>query len=220
MKSFIATSLALATGALSTSSTCPFNYPVELNSTESNNGLVFTIASTNPITNNRVLQLRVNPNLDSGFFVGLDAASPVLLANFQSAGFKSQARGVTNQLYDLGPTGYLNLRDEINSTQRYTVGFANATQWPGEVERAWYLIGGATDGTYGLYHDEPIGVVNGFVLCTADHDLDPGPWYQLFYYTYNQTPAEFPKCEFIGVRTTVAATISNGDCNIGGFVGS
>ncbi|KAI0856898.1 hypothetical protein F4860DRAFT_491606 [Xylaria cubensis] len=207
----------LATDALAQSSTCPFNYPAELNSTQSHNGLVFTLASNNPVTNNRALQLRVNPFLEGGFFVGVDASSPVLLANFEDAAFKSAARNEFNQLYDLGPTGYLNLRDEINGTSRYTVGFANASTWPGEVEKEWYLAGGSEDGTYAVYHQEPLETVNGFVLCQADHDLDPGPWYQLFYYTYAQTPADFPECEFVGVRTTVGATIYNGACSIGGF---
>ncbi|KAI0550425.1 hypothetical protein F4679DRAFT_211292 [Xylaria curta] len=208
----------LATGALAQSSTCPFNYPAELNTTQSHNGLVLTLASNNPATNNRALQLRVNPFLEGGFFVGVDASSPVLLANFEDAAFKSEARNEFNQLYDLGPTGYLNLRDEINGTSRYTVGFANATTWPGEVEREWYLAGGSEDGTYSVYHQEPLNTVHGFVLCQADHDLDPGPWYQLFYYTYAQTPADLPECEFVGVRTTVGATIYNGECSIGGFV--
>ncbi|KAI0804883.1 hypothetical protein GGR55DRAFT_304364 [Xylaria sp. FL0064] len=220
MKSSIQiTSLALlATGALAAQSICPYNYPIELNTTESNNGLIYTIASTNPATNNRGLQLRPNPNLEGGFFVGLDTTSPVLLSNFANASVKSQARSLENQLYDLGPTAYLNLRDEINSTSRYTVGFANASTWPGQVESEWYLSGGASDGTYDLYHQEGLNIVHGFVLCTADHDLEPGPWYQLFYYTYQQTPADFPECEFVGVRTTVAPTIYNGECDIGGFV--
>ncbi|KAI1124152.1 hypothetical protein F5Y10DRAFT_250252 [Nemania abortiva] len=193
MKSLILPSLALlaASTASAQSSTCPFNYPVNLNTTESSNGLVFTLASTNSVTNNRALQLRTNPNLNTGFFVGLDATSPVLLSNFADGGLKSQARNIYNQLYDLGPTGYLNLRDETNGTDRYTVGFANASVWPGQVDTEWYLSGGAPDGTYDLFHDEPIGIVNGFVLCVADHDLDPGPWYQLFYYTYSQVPADF-----------------------------
>ncbi|KAI8949886.1 hypothetical protein F4801DRAFT_551395 [Xylaria longipes] len=208
----------LATGALAQSSTCPFNYPAELNSTQSHNGLVLTLATNNPATNNRALQLRVNPYLEGGFFVGVDESSPVLLANFANAAAKSQARNEVNQLYDLGATGYLNLRDEVNGTSRYTVGFANASTWPGEVEAEWYLSGGSEDGTYALYHDEPLNTVNGFVLCQADHDLDPGPWYQLFYYTYAQIPADFPECEFVGVRTTVGATIYNGECDIGGIV--
>ncbi|KAI1305530.1 hypothetical protein F5Y03DRAFT_356216 [Xylaria venustula] len=219
MKSAIQLMALLATGsALAAQSICPFNYPVELNSTQSTNGLTFTIASTNPVTANRVLQLRTNPNLDGGFFVGLDASSPVLLSNLANASVLSQARNEVNQLYDLGATGYLNLRDEINGTSRYTVGFANASTWPGEVEREWYLDGGDSDGTYGLYHTEPLEIVNGFVLCQADHDLDPRAWYQLFYYTYSQTPADLPGCEFVGVRTTVAPTIYNGACDIAGFV--
>ncbi|KAI1424833.1 hypothetical protein F5Y12DRAFT_425469 [Xylaria sp. FL1777] len=216
----IASMALLATGVLSAQSICPFNYPVQINSTQSNNGLVFTIASTTSTTNNRGIQLRTNPFLEGGFFAGLDAASPVLLTNFQNSSVKSQARNLENQLYDLGPTAYLNLRDEVNGTKRYTVGFANASTWPGQVESEWYLSGGAPDGTYDLYHDEPLNTVHGFILCEADLDLDPGPWHQLFYYTYAQTPVDFPECEYVGVRTTVAPTIYNGECDIGGFVAS
>lgn len=206
------------TPALSAQSICPSNYPVHLNTTSSANGLIYTIASTNPVTSNRALQLRPNPNLSGGYFTGIDASSPVLLSNFANASVKSLGRNIYNQLYELGPTAYLNQRDEVNGTKRYTVGFANASTWPGEVEAEWYLSGGSSDGTYNLYHEEPLNTVHGFVLCQADHDLDPGPWYQLFYYTYKNTPAEFPECEFVGMRTTVAPTIYNGACDIGGFV--
>ncbi|KAI0535562.1 hypothetical protein GGR58DRAFT_478655 [Xylaria digitata] len=217
MKSFISLAL-LATGALSAQSICPFNYPVFINSTQSHSGLIYTVVSNTAATNNHALQLRTNPNFDGGFYVGLDAISPVLLTNLDNSAIKAQARNEINQLYDLGPTAYLNQRDEVNGTHRYTVGFANATIWPGQVEAEWYLVGGSPDGTYNLYHEEPTEIVNGFILCEADHDLDPGPWYQLFYNTYSQTPVEFPECEYIGVRTTVAPTIYNGECDIGGFV--
>ncbi|KAI1110978.1 hypothetical protein F5Y14DRAFT_427053 [Nemania sp. NC0429] len=222
MKSLTSPSLALlAAGTVfAQSSPCPFNYPATLNATQSHNGLIFTIISGSPVTNNRAIQLRPNPYLEGGFFAGLDATSPVLLSNLADAAVKSQGRDMYNQLYDLGPTAYLNLRDEINGTRRYTVGVVNATTWPGEVDRQWYLIGGAPDGTYGLYHDVPIGVVNGFLLCVADHDLEPGPWYQLFYDMYDYTPTDFPECEYVGVRATVSATINNGECDIGGFVAS
>ncbi|KAI1084635.1 hypothetical protein F5B20DRAFT_522454 [Whalleya microplaca] len=216
-KSLVAVTLALASGALAASSPCPFNYPSALNNTESSNGLIFTIASNNPATNNRAVQLRANPFLEGGFFGGIDASSPVLLGNFKDSGFYSQARNTVNQLYDLGPTGYLNQRDETNGTSRFSFAFANATQWPGQVEQEWTLTGASSTGTYGLYHNEPLGTVNGFLLCEADIDLDNGAWYQLFYQTYSQIPHEFPNCESVGVRTSVAANINNGVCDIGGW---
>ncbi|KAI1506436.1 hypothetical protein F5X99DRAFT_364196 [Biscogniauxia marginata] len=221
MKSYIAATLALASGVLSASSSCPYNYLVELNSTESHNGLVFNVISSNPDTNNRPVQLRPNPLFEEGsYFVGVDNSSAVLLGNFRDGGFYSQARNQVNQLYDLGQTGYLNQRDETDGTVRLTVGFADAADWPGEVEKEWYLQGGSTDGTYSLFHQEPNGIVHGFLLCAADIDLDNGSWYQLFYYTYSQQPHDFPKCEFVGVRTTVAPIINNGACNIGGVTGT
>lgn len=56
------------------------------------------------------------------------------------------------------------------------------------------------------------------MLCEAVVDVDEGGWYQLFYYGYMEEPAEFVGCEFVGVRTTVAATIFNGVCDVGGVV--
>ncbi|KAI0007518.1 hypothetical protein F4779DRAFT_591483 [Xylariaceae sp. FL0662B] len=217
-KSLVATTLALASGVLSASSPCPFNYPATLNNTESSSGLVFTVISNNATINNRAVQLRPNPFLEGGFFGGIDASSPVLLSNFREGGFYSQARDEFNRLYDLGPTGYLNQRDVTDGTTRYSFAFANATQWPGEVEKEWYLSGGSSTGSYYLYHNEPLDIVHGFLLCDSEIDLDHGPWSQLFYQTYSQIPHEFPNCESVGVRTTVAATIYNGACDIGGWV--
>ncbi|KAI1269607.1 hypothetical protein F5Y18DRAFT_104607 [Xylariaceae sp. FL1019] len=221
MKFIIATAWSLATGVLGattagTGSICPFNYPAEVNTTESGNGLIFTIASNNPVTNNRALQLRTNPNSEGLYYVGLDASSPVLLSNFADGAIKSQARNQVNAIEDLGPTGYLNKRTVLNGTTEYIFGFANATTWPGEVDTDWYLSGGPLTGTYNLYHNEGLGVVNGFVLCEADFDTEPGPWYALFYYVYKSVPADLPGCEFVAVRTTVAPFIENGECEIAG----
>ncbi|KAI1327628.1 hypothetical protein F5Y16DRAFT_371268 [Xylariaceae sp. FL0255] len=222
MKSLIATALALSTGVLASSSTCPFNYPAEINTTDSGNGLVWTIASTNPVTNNRAIQLRTNPNIDGAFYVGLDASSSVLLGNLADGAIKSQARDEYNQLYDLGPTGYLSERTEINGTTEYIFGFANATVVGAggttkQVDTNWTMIAPDNTGTYGLYHDEGDGVVNGFILCEADFDTAPGPWYVLLYYVYESEPANLPGCEFVGVRSTVAPDILNGECEIAGY---
>jgi len=213
--------LATAALAVAQTSTCPFNYPAQLNQTASHHGLIFTITSNSPATNNRAIQLRPNPFLPGGFFVGVDNSSAVLLSNLQDGTVLSQARNDVNQLYNLGPTAYLNQRDNTTGTVRYTVGFATSTDFPGvpgpgQLDSAWYLSGGSEDGTSYLYHDEPLETVNGFLLCEADTDLGPGEWKQLFYETYTGTPADFPECENVGVVTTVAATIYNGECNIGG----
>jgi len=216
----------LATTVSAASSPCPFNYPSELNSTESGNGLVFTVISNNPVTDNRAVQLRPNPFFPGAFFAAIDNTSSVLLSNLVDAGLYSEARNEVNQLFDLGPTGYLNERQEVNGTTQYTFGFATpdpsiieSSFFPaGEVEQDWYLLGGESDGTYSIFHQTGDEIANGFMLCEAEIDLDSGSWYQLFYYNYEQTPADFPGCEFVGVRTTVAATISNGECDIGGVV--
>lgn len=210
--------LALASTAAAASSPCPYNYPPVLNSTGSDKGLIFTVVSSNPQTNNRAVQLRPNPFLAGAFFGGVDDKSAVLLGNLVDAGLYAQGRDAYNQVHDLGPTAYLSERREVNGTTQYSFAFANATQWPGAVEQGFRLLGGPSDGAYGLYHEEGVGVANGFMLCEADVDLDNGGWFQLFYYTYAQTSADIPGCESVGVRTTVAASILNGACDIGGVV--
>lgn len=221
---FITTaSLALASIAAAATSTCPFNYPVVVNTTTSRNGLVLTVISNTAATNNRAVQLRPNPFLEGGFFAGVDnsPASGVLLANLREGGIYSQARNQVNQLYDLGPTGYLNQRDVSGNTTRWTFAFADPTVWPGEVERAWQLSAPTSDGTYGLYHEEGVGITNGFILCQSDVDTAHGPWWQLYYVTSSgQSTEEFAGCEYVGLRTTVAARIENGACDIGGFTSS
>ncbi|KAI0132353.1 hypothetical protein BJ170DRAFT_592315 [Xylariales sp. AK1849] len=217
-KAFTGAVLALANICAAVNSPCPFNYPTDLNNTESGNGLVFTAITNNPLTNNRAVQLRPNPFLPGAFFVGIDNSSSVLLGNLRDAGLYSQARSMLNQLYDLGPTAYLNQRDVVGTTTRYTVGFANATQWPGEVDQGWYLLAPSEQGEYGLYHDVAGGVSNGFLLCEADTDVEDGAWYQLFYNEYAGSPTDIDGCEYIGVRTAVGASILNGNCDIGGVV--
>ena len=209
--------LALATSTSAVSSTCPFNYPSTLNTTTSHNGLVFTIISNNPLTNNRAVQLRPNPFFEGGYFTAIDNSSPVLLGNLRNGGLYSQARNIFNQIYDLGPTGYLNLRREVDGTSQWSVGFANATLWPGAVEQEWSLNAPTADGTYSLFHEEPLEVAHGFLLCDAEIDLNNGPWFQLFYQSYTGNPTDFGGCESVGVRTTSGASIYNGECDIGGI---
>lgn len=216
--SVTATSLA-ASG--SNDAPCPFNYPTFLNTTGSGNGLIATVAlSKNPAINNKALQLiTIDKTGTKGVqFVGLkaDDSSPVLLSNLKNGGWYSQARNDENQLYDLGPTGYLNLHDEQNGTQRYTVAFANASSQSTKVDLTWMLEAPNLTGTYGLYHQTPTETANGFIICT-DSEVNGITFTQLFYYTYKSEPYTYPNCQFIGVRATVGPNILNGACNIGGY---
>jgi hypothetical protein len=157
----------------------------------------------------------------TGYDVNLNTQCFTLLYDHCSLLTVKQARNDVNQLYNLGPTAYLNLRDNTTGTARYTIGFATAADYPGvagpsPLDTAWYLSGGSEDGTYYLYHEEPLETVNGFLLCEAETDLGPGKWKQLFYETYQGAPADFQECENVGVTTTVGATIYNGECDIGG----
>ena len=162
------------------------------------------------------MQLRPNIFFEGGYFTAIDDSSPVLLGNLKNGGLYSQARNIFNQLFDLGPTGYLNLRREVDDTSQWSVGFANATLWPGAVEQEWNLSAPTNDGTYSLFHEEPLGVTHGFLLCNADIDLSNGPWFQLFYQTSAGSTTDFEGCESVGVRTSVGASIFNGECDIGG----
>jgi hypothetical protein len=45
--------LAVASTDVTRTSACPYNYPPQLNTTASSHGLIFTITSSNPVTNNR-----------------------------------------------------------------------------------------------------------------------------------------------------------------------
>ena len=210
---------AAAATATPSSAPCPFNYPVSVNNTRSGNGLVFTIASNNTATNNRAVQLHANGTESSTSSFGavdVSSASPVLLANLHGGGLYSQTRERLNQLRDLGPTARLDTHDQANGTTRYSFVFAEA----GNVDKDWILTAGSSTGTYNLYHAEPHGVVNGFLLCEAGGESGEGSWYRLFYYTYTSTLTWFPGCEPVGLRTTVAPIISNGACDIGGYVAS
>lgn len=124
----------------------------------------------------------------------------MLLANLTSGILSSETSGIVGHL------GYLNEEQEfdVGNTTQYLFSFGNTTVYPPATDPDWYLTTLGEDGTYGLYHDEPEGLVNGFVLCEADFDLDDGPWYDLTYVTYSDAPAELDNCEFVGIQTTVA----------------
>ncbi|KAK7752808.1 hypothetical protein SLS62_005150 [Diatrype stigma] len=221
----VALAFAMSATAAARSSSCPFNYPANLNTTESDNGLVFTIASTNAATNNRVVQLRPDPLIPTGSIAVIDPSSPVLLGNLRLGGFWSQARNNINQLYDLGPTGHLNSYDETSAangtTTRFSFAFSGPDEWPGGVDTDWALTAGSSTGTYSPFHAVDIGIVNGFLLCEQsgnDTDTGEGSWYRLFYLQYTGSPADIPGCESVGVRTSVAPSIFNGACDIGGYV--
>ncbi|KAG9248628.1 hypothetical protein BJ878DRAFT_476363 [Calycina marina] len=106
---------------------CHLKHPVELNTTASDNSFIFSIISENRATNNRVLQLRPKIFFDGGYFISNSSSSPVLLGSLHSADLYNLARINLNQLYDLGPDGYLSMRQEITGTSQWTACFANAS---------------------------------------------------------------------------------------------
>lgn len=192
------------TGRQASSAQCPFNCPVNLNTTESQNGLIFTIASNNRLTKNRAIQFRsVTPSYNSNVsspaqVAAIDSTSPVLLGKFWNGALYSENRSDVNQLYDLGPTAALKLVAEDASganVSRWAVEFAQTKT----LDNEFYLLAPTDDGTYGWYHEGPTEHVNGFILCAQDEDS----WYQLFYQSYVQTPPEAPGREYAGVRVSL-----------------
>lgn len=202
----LAGSTSSLTARQTSSSTCPFNYPSQLNTTKSHNGLIFTIASNNPQTKNRAVQLRTvassygSSDAPLCQVAAIDCSSPVLLGQFVHGSVRSENRSDFNQLYDLGPTAGLRLVTEDASAGD------NFSRWALEFSQhdtpddQFYLLGPTDDGTYGWYHREPLDFADGFTLC----EQDGGSWFQLFYDSYDvRAPPETPGCESVGVKVSI-----------------
>ena len=159
-------------------------------------------------SNGRSLKLRPNQyDIELGYppdtyeYVGVDNSSAVLYADYALGGLYSETNGT------IGHRGYLNVREtwSVGNTTQYLFIFGKTTTLPNAIDSEWYLVE-TGDGTYGLYHKEPEGLSQSFVLCEADWDLDePGlPWYALTYVTFTGEHAEFDlDCEFVGIRTSI-----------------
>jgi len=202
---------------------CPANYPVRINDT-SFGSTVFSlqVRANNPAYDGHSVQLR---NSTTGVqTVVVDNASPVLKAQLLNGIIYSEGRTLENANYHLGPTGRLVNTTSLGNAQRQRFtfesvnGYANATQngtyaygrRGGEVNsrNGFYLESLSDDGTYGLYHNVPTETSNGFLICPV------GSYHQLFYYTYHSTPGNLSNCESIGLQTTIAPVILNGNCTI------
>jgi hypothetical protein len=170
-----------------------------------NGQLTFSVASTDPATNNRSLQRPNKYETSFGFppntfhFVGLDETSPTSRANLTSDTLSSETTNTT------GHMGYLNMKTQydVGNTTQYLFSFGNSTLYPNATNPNWILADLGKDNIYEVYHVVPKGLINGFVLCEASFDLDDGPWYDLTYVTYTSTPAELSGCEFVGIQGAI-----------------
>lgn len=212
-------------------SACPFNYPISLNTTNSARGLVLTIILGDAKNNHRAVQLRPDTSAegvkDGILLAGIDPASEVLLANLDKGHLLSEALNQLNQVYVLAPTGFIIKHSESTSngtsTTKYIVAFASPDRQPKEAEEPnWTLDFGTSEGEYWLYHHTESGLSHGFALCNATTGGGGGGetgvehWQQLFYTRTSGVgaPAGLEGCDFIGVKTTVAPNIMNGECNM------
>jgi len=196
MQSTLSTVLALTSllvAASASFSPCPFNYPGELNLTEQGEGLVFTLRSNNPLTNNRAVQLRPSATDASIQIAAIDAHSPVLLGQLRAGVLFAENRSIVNQLYDLGPTAFLTPASGSGNNKLYSFEFGNRTAKDG----MFLLAAGGSTGNYNLYHQEPNEVVNGFQACQVD-----GKWWRIYYDTYTNNPVTGPNCEFVAVSVS------------------
>ncbi|EHK23040.1 uncharacterized protein TRIVIDRAFT_222299 [Trichoderma virens Gv29-8] len=199
--------LALIAAALGLS-TCAFAAPLSINTTTESYSFHVVTATSNSSN----FQLRLRPNqydVDFGYpagtfhYVGIDAADAVLVANLRDGVLYSQGRDADGSLYDLGPTGYINLKESVGTSSSYLFSFVNATIYPPALDAGWLLSPSDGGATYELLYTEAEGVVNGWRWCIADFDLDYGPWSYLEYFTYTDTPTFDSYC----VPATVLATV-------------
>ncbi|KAL7928432.1 hypothetical protein V8C35DRAFT_318269 [Trichoderma chlorosporum] len=201
MLSLIAAALGLFTCALAT--------PISLKtSTERYTFRVFT--GNNKHSN---FQFRLRPNqydtelgypAGSFFYVGIDATDPVLVANLRDGVLYSQGRNTDGSFYDLGPTGFINLQQTVNTSSSYLFSFANATIYPPALDAGWLLTSTDAGHTYELGYTKQEGAINGWRWCIPDFDLDEGPWSYVEFFNYTGTPTFDSDCSPATVVATVA----------------
>lgn len=198
----------LIVGALSLS-TCVLAVLPSINTTTE--GHTFHVVTST--TEASSFQLRLRPNqYDSSFgyppgsfhYVGIDAADTVLVASLKDGVLYSKGRNADGSLYDLGPTGYINLQEAVGTSSSYLFSFANATIYPPALDSGWVLSSRDGGETHELLHTEPDGVIYGWRLCIADFDLDYGPWSYLEYFTYTGTPTFDSYCEPVAIQASIA----------------
>jgi len=182
--------------------------------------IIFTIQSSNPTIDGRVLQLRpddATSKTPAGAIhkvvVDCTFTSPVLFAQLRNSTMYSVARDFSNNLYDLGPIGGLRTitynatskesRSEFifrNSTVK-GVDSADNNEFK-KTEKGWQFLGGGDNSDYNLYRNVGDGIVNGFIACQTKDSQ--GAFWELEYYTYENEPSVLPQCEFIGIDAVLS----------------
>ncbi|KAI9659710.1 MAG: hypothetical protein M1831_003608 [Alyxoria varia] len=183
------------------SPTCsPTLYPAVINdTTDHRSAFYIQVQANNPAYDGHNVQLRPESPDSPASLVVIDATSPVLAARMRNGTIESTDRNEVNQVFSLGPIGGLRNVSDFQDTARQAFIFSNNTASAApslsESVSSWQLIG-FSEGIYGLYHDVPIGFVNGFDICNVNN----GEYYQLFYaegLLGTDIPAE---CESVGLQ--------------------
>ncbi|KAL6796331.1 hypothetical protein GGI42DRAFT_331350 [Trichoderma sp. SZMC 28013] len=190
-------------------STMAFAAPLAINTTTES--YTFHVVTGTNTDSNFQLRLRENQyDVALGYpagsfhYVGVDAADTVLTATLKDGVLYSQGRNADGSFYDLGPTGFINLKETVDTSSSYLFSFVNATIYPPAIDPGWLLSSSDGGDTYELLYTEPEGVVNGWRWCIADFDLDYGAWSYVEYFTYTGTPSFDSDC----VSATILATVA------------
>ncbi|OTB14737.1 hypothetical protein K445DRAFT_23264 [Daldinia sp. EC12] len=163
--------------------------------------------------NNKQVKLRPLAGLPAGGLVVIDDLSPVLMTRFWNNSLYAVGRDKNNKVYELGPTGYLNMSSiSPHRFAKFDFLFANVTGLPGpnalpmSVDTKWVLQRevNADVGTYKLIHDA-IAEIIGFSACPEGPE-GKDRWYRLIYMaSYSGEQWDNPGCENVAVRTIVKA---------------
>ena len=163
------------------------SYPESLNTTSKYTAYHLYVISSDPYTNGQNIQLY---DAGNGTQIAVvDQGSPVLQARFSNGVLHSEGYTTSNTIYNLGPVAHLRNQTSTNSSSLQELYFSNTTK----PDAGWSLEDPSSDAVYRLFHQEPLGVVNGFLIC------DTGTYFQVYYNTYLTSPPDYYGCEFVGI---------------------
>ncbi|KAI1401949.1 hypothetical protein F4819DRAFT_303103 [Hypoxylon fuscum] len=175
--------------------------PPELDAANGTEGLKWTISVSHTSEyDGKEVKIRPNHEVDGAYYAAVDDYSPTLLTTLRAAVEDDQlslfdvARDGSDELHDLGPTGFLNMTSSAyddSHIKQYSFGFANVTQSlsvttaQGKEDGQWQLkdVPNNIDGMKRLDHYFDVDMTKaatGWSLCSQPSD-DQGEWRRLFY---------------------------------------
>lgn len=195
-----------------TSTTCSTRYPITITDiSDHRQGFKLHVKANNLAYSNHNVQLRT---LSSGVqlvVVDKDLATlPVLSLKLRNGTLYGETVGRVNDATNLGPTGVLTNTTDYRGYHRQLFQFSNtssadtplsynSTAVGGEVNTrdVWTLENLGDDGTYWLYHDVPIGIAHGFLICPVRQH------WQLYYYeSTDVSEVNLGECESVALEVS------------------